>query len=196
MLCPRSDHGEGDPHKTEEGDGLALIHDRLASAVTEIRATTTSSRNRNKFCVPEEIRRVASDAAKTRDPVRRRHSRKIAQKARRGTAEWVTHTFRELNKEADLWADKGAKWRVEEWVDTTRFAWSEVSGLSGFWDGSCDNGNCGRGIVIMAYSDLHAWFTFHKTCGQGPGNKSLDAEMGGCGMLMDNFRQWIDKCGR
>ena len=43
-----------------------------------------TSRNRNKFCVPEEeIRQMASDAAKSRDPVRRRHLRKIARKARR-----------------------------------------------------------------------------------------------------------------
>ena len=35
------------------------------------------------FCVPEEIRQMASDAAKSRDPVRRRHIRKISRKARR-----------------------------------------------------------------------------------------------------------------
>ena len=44
-------------------DGLALPHDRLVGAVAEIKATTTSSRNRNKSCVPEEIRQMASDAA-------------------------------------------------------------------------------------------------------------------------------------
>ena len=33
VLSPRSDHGEGDPPGTEEGDGLALPHDRLAGAV-------------------------------------------------------------------------------------------------------------------------------------------------------------------
>ena len=78
------------------------------------------------------------------------------------TAEWVTHTFREHNKEADLWAHKGAKGRVEEWVDTTRIAWPEVTSLCGFWDGSCDNGNCVFGILIMAYSDPYGWFTFYK----------------------------------
>ena len=41
---------------------------------------------------------------------------------RQRTAEWVSHSFREHNKEADLWADKGAKERLEEWVDTARFA--------------------------------------------------------------------------
>ena len=34
-----------------------------------------------------------------------------------------------------------------------------------------------------------------KRCGLVPGNNSLVAEMGGCGMLMENLRQWIDKCG-
>ena len=39
---------------------------------------------------------------------------------RHRTVEWVTHTFREHNKEADQWEEEGAKGRVEEWVDTTR----------------------------------------------------------------------------
>ena len=99
---------------------------------------------------------------------------------RQRTGEWITHTFREHNKEADLWADKGEKGRVEEWVDTTRVAWPEVAGVCGFWDGSCDNGYCGSGIVIMAYSDLQGWSTFYEKCGLVPGKKSLDAEMGGC----------------
>ena len=79
--CPRSVHGEGDPRETEEGNGLALLHDRLVGAAAETKATTTSSRNRNKFCVFEEVRQMSSDAAKTRDPVRRRYLRKIARKA-------------------------------------------------------------------------------------------------------------------
>ena len=29
VLCPRSDHGEGDPRETEEGNGMAFLHDRL-----------------------------------------------------------------------------------------------------------------------------------------------------------------------
>ena len=38
----------------------------------------------------------------------------------------------------------------------------------------------------MAYSDLHGWLTFYKKCGPVPLNNSLDAEMGGCGMLTDS----------
>ena len=66
----------------QAGDGLAFLHDRLVEAVVEVEATTTSSRNMNKFCVPEEIRQMVSDAAKCRDPVRRKHLRKIAHRAR------------------------------------------------------------------------------------------------------------------
>ena len=57
------------------------LHDRLVTAASEIKATTTPSRR--KFCVPEEIRRLACDTAKCRDTVRRRRLRKIAMRARR-----------------------------------------------------------------------------------------------------------------
>ena len=88
---------------------------------------------------------------------------------RQRTADWVTHAFREHNKEAGLWADKGAKVRPEEWVDTAQIAWSGVSGLCGFLDGSCDNGNCGASILIVACSDLQGWSPFYKKCGLVPG---------------------------
>ena len=93
------------------------------------------------------------------------------------------HTFREHNKKADLWADKGAKGRVEGWVGTTRIA------RPGDW--SCDNG-----IVIMAFSDLHGWSACYKKCGPLPGVNSVDAELGECGMLVEKLRRWIDKCVR
>ena len=89
-----------------------------------------------------------------------------------------TQTFREHRIEADQWADKGAKGRVEEWVDTTRIAGQEVTGVCGFWDGSNDNGRCGRGIVLMALSEPHGWFTFYKKRGPEPVNSFLDAETG------------------
>ena len=74
---------------------------------------------------------------------------------RQRTTEWVTHTFREHYKEADWWADMGAKARVEDWVDTTRIAWQDVTGVCGFWDGSYDNGKCGCPIcVVRSYWSL------------------------------------------
>ena len=69
---------------------------------------------------------------------------------RRRTAEWITHTFREHNTEADLRANKGAKGRVEEWVDTTRIEWQEVSGT-----GAMTTAKCGCGIILMASSEPH-----------------------------------------
>ena len=96
---------------------------------------------------------------------------------RQQTADWSTHVFREHNKEADLWGDKGAKGRVEEWVDIAHVVWSEVTGLGGFWDGRCDKGNCGAGTFIMARSDLQGWSPIYKKCGPLPGINSLDGEL-------------------
>ena len=36
-------------HGAEDGEGLVLLHDRLVGAAAEVKATTTSSRNRNNF---------------------------------------------------------------------------------------------------------------------------------------------------
>ena len=54
------------------------------------------------------------------------------------TGDWATHIFREHNKEADRWAGYGAKGREDEWVYDSIIDWSEVSGICGFWDGSCN----------------------------------------------------------
>ena len=48
---------------------------------------------------------------------------------RQQTADWSTHVFREHNKEDDLWGDKGAKGRVEEWVDGSFGSTGLVSNL-------------------------------------------------------------------
>ena len=83
VVCPRSDHNDAAQRDAEEGEGLALPQDRLVGAAAEVRATTTSSRNRNKFCVLEDIRKMASDAATCRNPVKKKHLRKIVREARR-----------------------------------------------------------------------------------------------------------------
>ena len=49
VLCTRSDHDEAAPCEIEDGEGLVLQHDRLVKAAAEIKAATTSSRNRKKF---------------------------------------------------------------------------------------------------------------------------------------------------
>ena len=89
-------------------------------------------------------------------------------------------------------AARGAKGE-DEWVDTVHVAWSEVTGLCGFWDDSCDNGKCGAGIVIQAFTESLGWVSTYKKCGPVTGRSSLDAELGGCGMLLENLRRWINK---
>ena len=67
VLCTRGAHDKAAPCETEDGEGMVFLHDRLVKAAAEIKATTT----------------LASDAAKWRDLVRRRHLRNIVPKARR-----------------------------------------------------------------------------------------------------------------
>ena len=93
--------------------------------------------------------------------------------------------FREHHIEADVWAGKGVKGPVGEWVDTANVVWSEVTGLCGFRDGSCESGTCGAGTVIRV--------PIHKKCGPVRGRSSLDAELGGCGLLIEILNQWINK---
>ena len=94
------------------------------------------------------------------------------------------HIFREHNKEAESWSGKGVKGREEQWVDTVNVVWSEVTGLCGFWDGSCENG--------QELTKTLGRTPINTKCGRVRCRPSLDAELGGCGMLMENLSQWID----
>ena len=116
----------------------------------------------------------------------------VGPRSRPTITNWATHTLREHNREADMRAARGAKGE-DEWVDTVHVAWSEVTGLCGFWDDSCDNGKCGAGIVIQAFTESLGWVSTYKKCGPVTGRSSLDAELGGCGMLLENLRRWINK---
>ena len=77
-----------------------------------------------KFCVPEEIRQMSSDAARSRDPVRRRHLRKIARKARRefevGRA--VLPRGKVINRPVvtKLWVDGRASEDRDDWTEEVR----------------------------------------------------------------------------
>ena len=93
-----------------------------------------------------------------------------------------------------IWDGKGVKGREEEWTDTANVAWSEVTGLCGFWDGSCERGVCGAGILIQVFTQALGWVTINRKCGPVPGQNSQDAGMGGCAMLMSNLIQWVDIC--
>ena len=50
-------------------------------------------------------------------------------------------------------------------MDTAHVVWCEVVGLCGSWDGSCDNGKCGTGIMILACSEVLGWFHVYKKRG-------------------------------
>ena len=50
MLCPQCALDEAALCEAEDGEGLVLLHDCLVKAAVEIKASTTSSRNRKKLC--------------------------------------------------------------------------------------------------------------------------------------------------
>ena len=70
------------------------------------------------------------------------------------------------------------------------------TGLCGFRDGSCDNEKCGAGIMIQVFAKTLGWIPIHTKCGHVTGQNSLDAELGGRGMLLESLRPWIDKSVR
>ena len=89
---------------------------------------------------------------------------------RQRVADWAVHIFPEHNKEADSWAGKGIKGH-EEVVDIAHVGWSQVTGLCGFWDGRCENGTCGAGIMIQIFTKALGWVPIHQKnvalCGVG-----------------------------
>ena len=106
-------------------------------------------------------------------------------RSRQRTTDWVTHTFREHNKEADLWAGKGAQGRAEECVDTTRSTWREVTGVCGFGDGSFDNGSCGeRHLSSWPSRNLTDGFLSTKSVALCQGTAPWMLKMGGGGCLL------------
>ena len=65
--------------------------------------------------------------------------------------DWAVPIFREHNKEPDLWASFGAKGISMEWKDESAIDWTKVTGICGFWDGSCNDKVCGAGITISFF---------------------------------------------
>ena len=61
----------------------------------------------------------------------------------------------------------------------------DVTGLCGFWDGSCQKGVCGPGMLMKIFTQALAWARLTKKCGPVPGQSSLDAEIGGCARNRD-----------
>ena len=63
--------------------GRDTLQERLEEAAVTVKATRTATRNKNKFNIPVEIRKMATGAAKCRNLVLRKELRKKARKARR-----------------------------------------------------------------------------------------------------------------
>ena len=76
--------------------------------------------------------------------------------------DWAVHIFREHNKEADLWAGIGAKGISMEWNDESATDWTSVTGICGFWDGSCTDKVCGASITISFFIQGLEWVIRYK----------------------------------
>ena len=75
-------------------------------------------------------------------------------------------------------------------MDTAHVAWSEFTGLCGFAGGSCGNGKWEASIMIKAFTKTLGWVPIYKKCGLVTGQSSLDADLGGCGMLKTCVPGW------
>ena len=67
-------------------------------------------------------------------------------------------------------------------MDIANVVWSEVTGLCGFWDGGCETGVCGAGIMFQV---LH-----YKIWGGSPFTKSA-ARCGAATPWMPNWEEEI-----
>ena len=87
-------------------------------------ATTSASRNKNKFKVPDEIREMAALAARCRNPVRRIALRKKAQTARRelDARMGAFHRGKVVKKRVvtKLWVNGRATEDRDEWIEEVR----------------------------------------------------------------------------
>ena len=80
---------------------------------------------------------------------------------------WYT-SFANTTGKPTLWAGKVVKGRKEEWTDTAKVIGSDVTGLCGFWDGSCERGTCGAGIMIQVFTETLGWLLFTKSADSSP----------------------------
>ena len=121
VLCP-SDYSTA--MCKDRCDGLVDLQNRVEEAVSAVKATTTATRNRNKFDVPDEIREMVVEAAKSRDPVRRKLPKKRAHKARSefeaGRA--VLPRGKVIHRPAvtKLWINGRAREDRDEWTEEVR----------------------------------------------------------------------------
>ena len=108
----------------EDGnDGLVALQERLEEAAAAVKAISAAMRNKNKFMVPDEIREMAAEASKFRDPVRRKPLRKRDRKARRefdaGRAALPRSKVAQRPVVTKLWVNGRASDR-DEWTEEVR----------------------------------------------------------------------------
>ena len=59
--------------------------------------------------------------------------------------------------------------------------------------GGCNDRVCGAGITISIFIQGLASVVRYKKCGPVEGSNSLDAELGGCAMLIESLKIWLRK---
>ena len=84
---------------------------------------------------------------------------------RRRVDHWAVHIFREHNKEAHAWAERGARGLTDEREDDSNGVWSDVTRNCAFGNGSCRKNVCGAGMWIKRFTPTLGWCTVHKRCG-------------------------------
>ena len=60
--------------------------------------------------------------------------------------------------------------------DESAIDWTSVTGICGFWVGSCTDKVCGAGITISLFKQVLGWVIRNKKCGRVKGSNSLDAD--------------------
>ena len=115
-------------------------------------------------------------------------------RSRQRTTDWATHTFREHNTKKLTCGQARVRRGVQKngWTPPAlrgkRFLLYVDSGMEAM-------------TTANAVEALSAWPSRNHTDGLlstkvWPCTSSLDAEVGGCGMLIDNLHQWMEKCSR
>ena len=134
-----------------------------------------------------------STVATAQNPVREWWGRGV--NLRRRVTDWAAHIFRKHNGEADFWAGKGVK-RSSGRVIPRMWCGPKLPACAGFGTAGVSEARAVQGIMIQVFTKTLWWATSHKECGPAPGRNPLDAELGGCAVLMKNLGQWTDKSMR
>ena len=82
---------------------------------------------------------------------------------------------------------------MKEWEEDVEVASSDVTGMCGFWDGSCRHWVSIRSVAFFFTGALD-WHTVRVKCELVPGGNSLGAEIWTCSMLTVCLMKWVDYC--